>query len=238
MSNPEILNVDIRPTFYGFENKKIAKTIAQDAGGVIPAVSALGEVVVNTDPDSVTVSAITGTGNGTCVKDATTPVLAGAIPGNYRIECVGDGADHNSEWEVTDPLGNIVGTFAINATGGSFTFENQIKFVLTDGSTDFTTGAFFIFPVAAGSGKLKRSVSTATDGSEIPKYLAFNAINAVGGDVTRDVYLRGLVRKEAIVFTGSETLATVVRGKTMQQWLELSNIFPDDGQNFGALDNQ
>jgi hypothetical protein len=238
MANPSILNVDIRPIFYGFENKKIQKTILQDAGGAIPAVSALGEVLVDLDPDSVTVSAITGTGNGTLVKDATTPVLQGAIPGAYRVECVGDGAANNSDWQVLDPNGNIVGVFSIHGTGESFTFENQIKFVLTDGSTDFVSGDFFTVTVSAGSKKLKRSVSTATDGSEIPKYLAFSAIDATSGDVVTEVYLRGLVRKDAIVFTGSETLATVVRGKTMQEWLELSNIFPDDGTELGKLDNQ
>lgn len=238
MSNPVISNIDNRPKVLGPHTRKTEKTILQDASAVIPEMAVLGEIKVQITPASVTVSAISGTGNGTCVKDATAPVKQGAIPGAYKILCVGKPAAHQSHWEVLDPNGKLVAGFSIDATGGSYTFDNQIKFALTDGSTDFEVGAFFTFTIAAGSGKLKRSDSASIDGSEIPKYILVNSVDATGADVVREVVYDTAVSESSLAFTGSETLDTVVLGKKFREWLELNGIKLLSGSNLSGYDNQ
>jgi len=241
MANPEIIEQDNRPLILDRPLSEKNLTVLQDAGGVIPVGAVMGVITMQTTAASVVVSAISGTGNGTCVKDATTPVLAGAIPGAYRIECVGDGADHNSLWIVKDPNGVQIGSFEINTIGGSFTFENQIKFVLTEGSTDFASGDFFTFTVAAGSGKLKRSVSTAVDGSQYPKYVNTVEIDATAGDVTsRNFVKSAYVRAAGLVFTGAETSATVVagpQGGTFAELLRKTGFELITGDTLGQFNN-
>src|ERR1017187_119597 len=71
------------------------------------------------------------TGNGVFTIDATAPVGAGAKNGVYRV--INDLVATNSgEFQVLDPDGIEIGRVAVAAT-----FNNQIKFVIADGATDF-----------------------------------------------------------------------------------------------------
>ena len=91
----------------------------------------------------------TGTGNGTMTMDATTPVLAGAKNGDYVVTCTAASIDA-ATFRVEDPDGFVLGDVALGAT-----FADDIKFVIADGSTDFTVGAKFVVTVTVGAGRIK-----------------------------------------------------------------------------------
>jgi len=80
-------------------------------------------------------------GNGVFTIDGTAPVGAGAKNGKYRV--VNDlVAANGGEFQVFDPDGQEIGRVAVGAT-----FNNQIKFVIADGSNDFAIGDAFTVTV-------------------------------------------------------------------------------------------
>ena len=93
------------------------------------------------------------TGNGTCTVDGTTPVKAGAKTGVYKVRCV-EVATNNGIFEVRDPDGFVIGGQIIMAAGAG-AFDDDIKFALADGSSDFVVGDGFDITVAAGSGRTR-----------------------------------------------------------------------------------
>lgn len=109
---------------------------------------------------------------------------------------------------------------------------------------------YAVMGVVTASGKLKRSAAASTDGSQFAKYVTLNPIDAVAGDVTNATVLRmGSIRADALVFTGSETLATLsnitvggdgdpVTSLSFEQQLQMLGIVARDGKELGALDNQ
>lgn len=158
--------------------KKLAATVAK-----IPANTILGKVTKGAVTKAATVAvagagvAGANTGTGTLVKDATTPVLAGAEDGAYLIKCKSAAtADPAAEavFEVFSPDGGLMGQ--INAgTDGADVWSNRIKFAITDKATAgdevaFAAGDAFTFTVAIteaeGSGELVPWDPAATDGSE------------------------------------------------------------------------
>jgi len=152
----------------------------------VPAFTILGK---KTNDGAVTRTAVvaaagagTGganTGTGTLVKDATTPVLAGAEDCAYLIKCK-SAADSSSGAStpvpVFSPDGGLMGS--INAgTDGADVWSNRIKFAITDKATSgdevaFVAGDAFTFTVAsaqaAASNDLAAWDPTASDGSEVP----------------------------------------------------------------------
>lgn len=181
----------------------------------VPAFTVLGK---KTNDGAVTrvatVVAGENTGTGTLVKDATTPVLAGAEDGAYLIKCKSAAtADPAAEavFEVFSPDGGLMGQ--INAgTDGADVWSNRIKFAITDKATAgeevaFAAGDEFTFTVAstqaAASGDLAAWDPTATDGSEVPYAILAAAapINVATQYVS--VFLRGTFNAdEAVVPTG------------------------------------
>lgn len=238
MANPVITNINNRANILGPYTKKIEKTIAQDASGVIPAGAVLGIVSVG----SITAAEKSGgnTGNGTCTSLS---VKDGASVGVYTVRIIRVGT-HIFDFEVKNPNGDQIGFGTVEGSGQNFVFSKEIQFTLTDGSTDFIKGDGFDITVAAGSGKLKRSVSTAVDGSQYPKYVAVNDIDATAGDVIREVVYDTNVREDFLVFTGSETLATQVEsGKSFRYFLaqpygDAGGIMCITGSNITGYDNQ
>ena len=225
MSNPVKTNIDVRPIVIGAYPLDAKKTIAQDAGGVIPANAVLGEITLG---DVAALADGGNTGNGT--SSAVTK-LAGAKLGVYTVIFTAA-----TVFYVLDPDGFRL---ADGATGSAY--ANDLAFTITAGGTAFVAGDRFTLTVAAGSGKLKRSVAASVDGSQYPKYFPTRELNAVAGDLTSvQVLRRAEVRSDGLVFTGSETLATVVPGtggKTFRDLLIATDIIPIDGQTIGRFDN-
>jgi hypothetical protein len=151
---------------------------------------------------TATVSAVTGTGNGTFTLDATTPVLVGAKAGTYRVTCI-QAATDSGTFQVSDPDGKIIGIYIVGQT-----FANQIKFVIADGAADFAVGAFFVVTVAAGSGKLVICDSTNLNGSEKPYAVLLEDCNATSADKTCLIGLTGEYNSTFMTFGGTDVLAT------------------------------
>lgn len=74
-----------------------------------------------------------GVGNGTIAMDALTPAMVGATVGTYKAKFTSTTA-----YAVTDPSGAAVGVGALTGT-----FANQVKFVITAGSTPFAANDEF-----------------------------------------------------------------------------------------------
>lgn len=86
------------------------------------------------------------TGNGTFTIDATTPTLAGAKPGVYRLRCIAI-ASNNGTFRLEDPDGIVLGDTVMAAGAGAV--SEHIKGALADGSTDFAVGDGFDITVPA-----------------------------------------------------------------------------------------
>jgi len=237
MANPVITNINNRANVLGPYTKKIEKTIAQDASGAIPSGAVMGIVSLG----SVTSAAKSGgnTGNGTLTSLS---LKDGAKVGVYTVRMVRV-ATHIFDFEVKDPNGDQIGFGTVEGSGQTFVFSKEIQFTLTDGATDFIKGDGFDITVAAGSGKLKRSVSTAVDGSQYPRFVLVNETDAIAGDVIREVVYDTNVREDFLVFTGSETLASNVDGNNFRYHLaqvggDFGGIMCISGTSLTAYDNQ
>ena len=105
------------------------------AGQVVGKTAIIAQVTSSAVADS------TNTGNGVITLDAAAPIAAGAKNGVYRAvnELV---AANSGEFVVYDPDGIEIGRVAVAAT-----FNNQIKFVIADGATDFAIGDAFSITV-------------------------------------------------------------------------------------------
>jgi hypothetical protein len=62
------------------------------------------------------------------------------------------------------------------------------------------------------SGKLKLSLSAASDGSQTPVYIAFNATDATAGDMPIVVYKTGEFNQGALTYGTGHTAASVAFG--------------------------
>ena len=237
MANPVITNINNRANVLGPYTKKIEKTIAQDASGVIPSGAVMGIVSLG----AITAAAKSGgnTGNGTCTALS---VKDGAKAGIYTVRIVRT-ATHIFDYEVKNPNGQQIGFGTCEGSGLTSVFSGEIEFTLTDGSTDFVKTDGFDITVASGSGKLKRSVSTAVDGSQYPKYILVNETDATAGDVIREVVYSTNVREDFLVFTSTETLATSVDGNNFRYHLaqvggDFGGIMCISGTSLNGYDNQ
>jgi copper(I)-binding protein len=178
---------------------------------VITGTPAAGDVSTITLPSIVQTNPV-HSGSGVITMDATTPVLYGAQAGAYQVVFTGAAAGY-----VLDPNGKQV--------GGAFTtlpnpFSNEIKFVATGTPTAGDICQVFI---TAGTGKLKRFVSTNFDGSQIPEYVIIgqNSIDATGGDVSMAV---GTLLKEGTVNPN----ALVLQNEPLQSYVPLQNMRVSD----------
>jgi hypothetical protein len=116
------------------------------------------------------------TGNGTFTLDATAPVAASARNGVYRAICVAV-ATNSGTFAVFDPNGIEIGRVAVGAT-----FNNQIKFVIADGATDFAAGDAFSVTVGIELSDFEYAAfdHTATDGLQLVAGVAIYPITTDG----------------------------------------------------------
>jgi hypothetical protein len=171
---------------------------------------AAGQIVGATDVIASTTATATAdagnTGNGTITMDASTPVLAGAQDGTYRVVCIAV-ATNAGTFEVFDPKGAAIGRVAVGAT-----FSNQIKFVIADGATDWAAGDAISIAVgveALNDRQVKAWDVTATDGSQNPIGIAMYPV-VTDGTSTKPVtvHVRHTeVRLSDLTFGGTPTTA-------------------------------
>lgn len=123
------------------------------------------------------------TGNGTCTPDVAAPVQVNAKAGIYTARCIA-AATNSGTFEVKDPEGRSLGQVVVGAT-----FNDQIKFVIADGATDFIVGDGFDITVAAGSGKYAPYDPTAKDGTQNAAAILLHQHDTTAADVAGAVLL-------------------------------------------------
>jgi len=155
--------------------------VIKSGAGILKPGTVLAQITQTDTAGSVTAKAGM-TGNGTCVKDATTPIQTGSQPGTYKI--IMTDATH---FTVTNPGGETVGTGVAGTA-----FSDEIKFMLTAGSTPFVAGDEFDFPVVgvAGAGKYVPAVLSAMDGSQIGVAVLIHGVDATSVDVPTAALVR------------------------------------------------
>lgn len=128
--------------------------------------------------NTATITAEAGNvGNGTAAV-ASPSTGVGAQDGQYRAVCVGT-ATNGGTFEVYDPNGDPVGT----ATVGTL-FSNEVRFTISDGSTDFAAGdEFKIDVVGASSDVITIDIFSET---EIEGAIRFIGTNDVGPRMQMD----------------------------------------------------
>lgn len=147
-----------------------------------------------------------GTGNGAITMDATTPIRPGAKAGAYTATCI-TAAVNGGTFRVEDPDGAVLGDVAVAAT-----FDDDIKFVIADGATDFVVGDKFTITLAAGSGKYNLSLSAAVDGSQTPDLILAEDTNASAGDKTTVAYARGDFLESKLTIGTAHTADSIREG--------------------------
>lgn len=79
--------------------------------------------------------------------------------------------------------------------------------VLTGAAAIYKRGT--VLGVVTASGKYTLSVATAADGSQVPKAILVDDVNATAADVLAGVYLMAEVNQSRIIFDPSWTLVTL-----------------------------
>lgn len=137
---------------------------------------AAGTVLGKASLGAATTSGAGNTGNGTITMDATTPVAASAKLGIYTATCT-VAAANGGTFRVEDPDGFVLGDVAVGGT-----FNDDIKFVIADGATDFIVGDRFTITIAAGSGKYGALNLAAVNGMATAVAVMYDAVDASAAD--------------------------------------------------------
>lgn len=166
----------------------------------------VGKIAVPAGVTSSVVADAANTGNGVFTLDATNPVAAGAQDGAYRVVCIAVAANLGT-FEVLDPKGVEIGRVQVAAT-----FNNQIKFVIADGATDFAAGDAFTVLVGRETGTDEQVVAwipSATDGSQNPAGIMYGPVTTDGTATKLGtiVVRHAEVRLSDLTFGGSPTAA-------------------------------
>lgn len=138
---------------------------------------------------------ISGTGDGTI---GAVTLGVDAMVGVYKLTGKTEAANGGT-FQVEDPQGNLLPdlTVAVAYTG------DHINLTVADGAADWDIGDIIHVTVAAGSGKIKKSVTTATDGSDVPVGILCNAVDATSSDLAGTMYIGGDFNQEALVWDAS-----------------------------------
>jgi hypothetical protein len=123
-----------------------AATIANTSGAAL--LMAAGLVLVSSGAGALTVTPGANTGNGVLTPHASAPVGATAQVGTYTARCI-TAATNGGTFRITDPAGDVLGDVAVGTE-----WNNQIRFTIADGATDFVVNDSFSLAVAAGDGSL------------------------------------------------------------------------------------
>ncbi len=174
---------------YEEDNLYSREEITVLSGQNLTSGAVVGKVAVGT----VTGAAAPGnTGDGTIGTLSAGP---GAKEGAYQVTVIEPAVDLGT-FQVEDPDGVVIGTGVV-ATA----FSDEVVFTIADGAADFVAGDRFIVTVAAGTGKVKASPDTASDGSEVAVGVLLLDVDASAADKAGVMISRhAKVRREALTF--------------------------------------
>lgn len=145
------------------------------------------------------------TGNGVFTADPTAPVGYGSQPGTYTVRATVVGTN-SATFRLSDPNGAVLSDVAYSGAGAIGAFNDQIKFTITDGSTDFVVGDGFDITISqvAGANQLDTYTAAVAGGAaDAVLYGATDATSAPakGTIIARDAEVFG----EFLVFPDSST---------------------------------
>lgn len=182
---------------------RVTKAITILTGFVLAVGTLLGKILLG----AATAAAKTGgnTGNGTLTLDSTTPILAGAKAGVYKVRVIRAAIAAIGETspamkaiaELKDPDGKVLEVFDVPTTPG-VTISNQVKFIMVEGSSAFALGDGFDITIAAGSGKYKAYDADNLDGSQYPELVLAEDVDSSDGDVKAVAYASGHFNEAAV----------------------------------------
>lgn len=189
------------------EHKVLSRQITLLTGQNLLRGAVLGKITIG----AATAAAKAGgnTGNGTLTMDATTPIRPGAKVGVYKVRFVAT-ATNNGTFVVHDPDGYQIGEIVMAAGAGAF--DDDLKFAIADGSTDFAINDGFDITVAAGSGKYVLSLAAAIDGSQVPDAILAEDTDASAADKATVGYFGGGFNSGALSLGTGHTVASITEG--------------------------
>lgn len=139
------------------------------------------------------------TGNGTI---GAVTAGAGLKEGTYRLVCI-EPATNAGKFAVEDPDGVVVGVATV-----AVAFVGPLNFTIADGATDFVSGDSFTVAVALGTKHVK-SLAAATDGSQVPRAVLAEDVDATAADKEAMAYVVAGVNENALVYGTGHTAASV-----------------------------
>ena len=182
--------------------KIVTDTKTITGGAAYKRGTVLGRVADGTAVVTVKASGA-NTGNGTFVIDATTPILPAGESGLYKLRMTSA-----TNARLTDGKGRVLGDIAIVATNGdTANVADQIKGVLTEGSTVFVAGDGFDIAVVVSDDLYTPATAAATDGSDRPVVILVDDVDTTGGNVTGGIYRQGEFNGNALTLGAGITLA-------------------------------
>lgn len=180
--------------------------------GILAAGTVLGKVIKGAATSAAKTDG--NTGDGTLTLDETTPILAKAKPGIYKVRVIRAAIAAIGETspamkgiaQLSDPDGNVLSVFDLPTTPG-VTIADQVKFAIIEGSTPFALGDGFDITIAAGSNNYKPYDDDNIDGSEVAKLILAEDIDATSATVYTTAYKSGQFNEAAL--TGLDAAAKV-----------------------------
>jgi hypothetical protein len=199
-----------------------------------------GGIFQVTDPDgnvlgNARTGKYAGTGNGTI---SNVRLGVEGKDGLYSVKCI-TAVAHGGVFEVRDPDGNLLGTATIPAGAGNsvdfnhpqirFTItdgttdfivndefsiapyrNDQISLVITDGATDFIVGDTFTIACTVGSREVVAVDSSLANGAQNPYAVLAEDVDTVttGAACNAASYESGKFNRDYLFFGGSDTIAT------------------------------
>lgn len=81
--------------------------------------------------------------------------------------------------------------------------------------------------------------SAAADGTQYPKaILAGNITLAASGTASVQVLISGDFNKDALIFNGTDTIATAIDGQPIEDWMKAQSLFVQEVSELTDYDNQ
>lgn len=165
---------------------------------------ARGTVMGRISSRTLTSASSLTTGNGTIGTISSGDLV---LTGAYTIT-----ATAATSFTVKDPQGNSVGT----ATVGTAFESDQISFTLTAGTTAFAAGDKFTVTVGAETNQWCECVKNASDGSQVPRGIMVNTVDATSAAVETAMYVSGEFNENAIAYDDSWTLSELENALPVQ----------------------
>jgi hypothetical protein len=134
----------------------------------------------------------------------TLSVGTGAQLGVYRAVCIEPAANAGT-FAVFDPSGVEIGKATV-----AVAFTGQVNFTIAD-ATDFVAGDAFSITVSAITEKYLKSLSAATDGSQVPDASSRRTATR-RADAEALVYVRGDFAESALTIGTAHTAASIREG--------------------------